>query len=148
MHMRRLSRLLVLMAILTVFVTGCGGGGGGTSVSGSSTPGSHLVPLPASPVVTLTKAEVANIVQASATAAAPTTMVIAVVDRAGNILAVWRKPDAPTHALGNFNMLIDTNDLAVGLARTGAFFSNNQAPLTSRTVRFIRRIHLPPCVTN
>ena len=148
MHMRRLSRLLVLMAILTVFVTGCGGGGGGTSVSGSSTPSSHLVPLPASPVVTLTKAEVANIVQAAATAAAPTTMVIAVVDRAGNILAVWRKPDAPTQALGNFNMLIDTNDLAVGLARTGAFFSNNQAPLTSRTVRFISGIHLPPGVRN
>src|SRR5258708_32240499 len=110
--MQRLSQWL-LMATLTVFVTGCGGGGGGPSVSGSSTPSSHLVPLPASPVVTLTKAEVANIVQAAATAAAPTTMVIAVVDRAGNILAVWRKPDAPALALGNFNMLIDTTHLAV-----------------------------------
>jgi uncharacterized protein GlcG (DUF336 family) len=43
---------------------------------------------------------------------------------------------------------VDANDVAVALARTGAFFSNNQAPLTSRTVRFISGIHFPPGVTN
>jgi uncharacterized protein GlcG (DUF336 family) len=75
-------------------------------------------------------------------------MVVAVVDRAGNLLALWRKPGAPATAIGNFNTPIDTNDLAIGLARTGAFFSNNQAPLTSRTVRFISGIHLPPGVMN
>ena len=40
------------------------------------------------------------------------------------------------------------NDVAVALARTGAFFSNNQAPLSSRTVRFISGIHFPPGVMN
>ena len=39
-------------------------------------------------------------------------------------------------------------DLAVSLARTAAFFSNNQAPLSSRTVRFISGIHFPPGVSN
>jgi hypothetical protein len=38
-------------------------------------------------------------------------------------------------------------DLAVNLARTGAFFSNNQAPLSSRTVRFISGIHFPPGIS-
>jgi uncharacterized protein GlcG (DUF336 family) len=42
----------------------------------------------------------------------------------------------------------DANDLAVALARTGAFFSNDQAPLSSRTVRFISGIHFPPGVSN
>ena len=41
-------------------------------------------------------------------------------------------------------LTVDTNELAVSLARTGAFFSNDQAPLSSRTVRFISREHFPP----
>jgi uncharacterized protein GlcG (DUF336 family) len=36
----------------------------------------------------------------------------------------------------------------VALARTGAFFSNDDAPLSSRTVRFISGVHFPPGVTN
>jgi len=71
-------------------------------------------------------------------------MVIAVTDRTGNVLAVFRKPDAPATAPGNFGAAVDTNELAVALARTGAFFSNSQAPLSSRTVRFISGIHFPP----
>jgi uncharacterized protein GlcG (DUF336 family) len=73
-------------------------------------------------------------------------MVIAVVDRAGRILAVYRKPAAPALATGNFGVQVDVNELAVSLARTGAFFSNDQAPLSSRTVRFISGIHFPPGV--
>src|SRR5260370_6992031 len=75
-------------------------------------------------------------------------MVIAVVDRRGKVLGVFRKPNAPNTVLGNFSIMEDANDVAISLARTGAFFSNNQAPLTSRTVRFISGIHLPPGVTN
>src|SRR5207245_9070354 len=45
-------------------------------------------------------------------------------------------------------ILQDANDVAVALARTGAFFSNDQAPLSSRTVRFISGIHFPPGVMN
>jgi uncharacterized protein GlcG (DUF336 family) len=75
-------------------------------------------------------------------------MVIAVVDRAGNVLALYRKPAAPATATANFGLQVDTNDVAIGLARTGAFFSNNQAPLTSRTIRFISGIHFPPGVSD
>ncbi|MDP9193266.1 MAG: heme-binding protein [Acidobacteriota bacterium] len=63
---------------------------------------------------------------------------VAVVDRAGRPLAVFRKAGVSS-----------TNDeLAVGVARTAAFFSHNQAPLSSRTVRFISGIHFPPGITN
>ena len=41
-----------------------------------------------------------------------------------------------------------TPDIAVSLARTTGYFSNDQAPLSSRTVRFISGIHFPPGIKN
>ena len=111
--------------------------------------GRHLTSATPPPTVqSLTAADVTALVQAAAQAADPNTMVIAVVDRAGNILGVYRKPSAPALATGNFSAQVDINELAVSLARTGAFFSNDQAPLSSRTVRFISGIHFPPGIAN
>src|SRR5262249_5950898 len=97
-----------------------------------------------------TAAEVTNIVTAAAASVSTDTLVIAVTDRQGKVLGVFHKSGAPLGALslGNFSSMENANDVAVQLARTGAFFSNNQAPLTSRTVRFISGIHLPPGVMN
>lgn len=96
----------------------------------------------------LTAGNVMKAVQGAATAISFDTMVIAVVDRAGTPLAVFRKAAAPATVIGNFGAVVDANDQAVGLARTGAFFSNDAAPLSSRTVRFISGIHFPPGVRN
>ncbi|MGH8336352.1 MAG: hypothetical protein ACRETL_05915, partial [Gammaproteobacteria bacterium] len=86
-----------------------------------------------------------SIVQAAASAVnAP--YVVAVTNREGDILAVFQKPGFPPASTGNFSQTVDTNELAVSLARTGAFFSNDQAPLSSRTVRFISGAHFPPGV--
>src|SRR5713226_2718922 len=115
-------------------LAGCGGGGATTAPS--------VPPLTLAPP--LSSLEVQSIVQAAAEAADPATMVIAVVDRSGRPLAVYRKLAAPATSTGNFGALVDVNDLAVALARTSAFFSNDQAPLSSRTVRFISGIHFPP----
>jgi len=82
----------------------------------------------------LTADEVETILRRAAAAFDFFNVTVAVVDRPGNVLGVFRKPGA-TGA---------DDDLAVSLARTGAFFSNDQAPLTSRTVRFISGIHFPP----
>lgn len=81
----------------------------------------------------LTKDDVRRIVEAAATSIDSTSLVIAVTDRQGDILAVFRKPSAPP-----------LDELAVGLARTAGFFSNAQAPLSSRTVRYISGVHFPP----
>lgn len=110
--------------------------GGGSSSSNVTDP-----PPPA--VVPLSVADVTAVVQ-NAVLAVDAPMVVAVVDRAGNILAVFESKDAPTTALGNFGTPVSADELAVGLARTAAFFSNDQAPLTSRTVRYISGIHFPP----
>jgi uncharacterized protein GlcG (DUF336 family) len=77
-----------------------------------------------------------------------TTMVIAVTDRGGNVLGLFAKPDAPSAVNGNFGQWVAADDFAVSLARTGAFFSNDQAPLSSRTVRYISGIHFPPGIRN
>jgi uncharacterized protein GlcG (DUF336 family) len=88
------------------------------------------------------------LVQAAATAADADSMAIAVVDRLGRILAVYKGPSVPATLPGNFGTMIPPDELAVSLARTGAFFSNDQAPLSSRTVRFISGVHFPPGVAN
>lgn len=85
------------------------------------------------PFAALTAAEVNTLVQIASTAVESTTMTVAVVDRAGRVLALYRQSGASAA----------NDDLAVGLARTSAFFSHNMAPLSTRTVRFISGIHFP-----
>ncbi len=127
---------LGLAGVLALLLVGCGGG--------SST---QPPPPPIAAVQPLQIADVQNIVQ-TAVNSVNVDMVVAIVDRAGFVLGVFRTQNAPATAVGNFGQSLDANDVAVALARTGAFFSNDQAPLSSRTVRFISGIHFPPGVTN
>src|SRR5580692_12789249 len=135
-----LSLRTCLAIALCVDLAACGG----------STSGGGATPPPDPPPATefLTQADVQMLVQAAATAAQSNAMAIAVVDRLGRILAVYKQPGAPASLPGNFGTPVPPDELAVSLARTGAFFSNDQAPLSSRTVRFISGIHFPPGVMN
>jgi uncharacterized protein GlcG (DUF336 family) len=123
---------------LMMLLIGCGGGS-------STTP---TLPPPATPAVQpLQAADVQSIVTAAVNSV-NVDMVVAVVDRAGFVLGVFRTQNAPATTIGDFGQTQNANDVAVALARTGAFFSNDQAPLSSRTVRFISGIHFPPGVMN
>ncbi len=91
---------------------------------------------PAEP--TLSADDVTALLQAGATAINANTLSVAVVDRGGRILGVLaRSGAAPVGP-----------DLAVTTARAAAMFSNAEAPLSTRTVRFISGIHFPPGVPN
>ena len=125
-----------IAAALMMMLIGCG--------VGTSTP---VVPSPVAAVQPLQTSDVQNIVQAAVNSV-NVDMTVAVVDRAGFVLGVFRTQNAPVTAVGNFGQVQDANEVAVALARTGAFFSNDQAPLSSRTVRFISGIHFPPGVMN
>jgi uncharacterized protein GlcG (DUF336 family) len=127
---------LGLAGVLGLLLLGCGGGSG-----------APISPPPVPTVQALQIADVQKIVQA-AVKSAKVDMVVAVVDRGGFVLGVFRTQNAPAMTVGNFGQTLNANDVAVALARTGAFFSNDQAPLSSRTVRFISGIHFPPGVTN
>jgi uncharacterized protein GlcG (DUF336 family) len=123
--------------LVDVLLVSCGGNGASPATSSPAS----------APPAPLSSADVQLVVQDAASSAnAP--LVIAVADRAGRILAVFRNASAPVTSTGNFGTTVDSNELAVSLARTAALFSNNQAPLSSRTVRFISGIHFPPGVAD
>ena len=95
----------------------------------------------------LTMAEADSIVKAAA-ASVNVPLTIAISDRRGVILAVYNKSGAPTTTLGNFMQVDPADEVAAALARTAAFFSNDQAPIGSRTVRYLSGIHFPPGIIN
>jgi uncharacterized protein GlcG (DUF336 family) len=130
--------LALVVCAVGLLCLSCGGGANDLSSSNSADPSS-------STAVPLTSADVTNVVQ-NAVMSVNAPMVVAVADRAGNILAVFETAGAPTTAT-NFGQTVPADELAVGLARTAAFFSNDQAPLSSRTVRFISGVHFPPGVS-
>ena len=88
--------------------------------------------------IQLSAAEVNTLVLNTALASDGPGMAIAVVDRAGNVLAIYRRP-----ATSDANV-----EAALSLARTGAFFSSLRTPLSSRTVRSISRVNFPEGIPN
>jgi uncharacterized protein GlcG (DUF336 family) len=129
-------------------MNGCGGVGPSNTPPPGGASGFPEPPPP--PDAVLTAADVQNIVTAALLSVNDDTMIVAVTDRQGDVLALYRKATAPaTTSLGvNYSATVNANDQAVSLARTASFFSNDQAPLSSRTVRFISGIHFPPGVMN
>lgn len=92
----------------------------------------------ASDGVQLGAGEVQDLALRAATAIDSSRLTIAIVDRAGNPLAIYARPAASSGDV----------ETALSLARTGAFFSNGQAPLSSRTVRFISTENFPEGIPN
>jgi len=133
---------LGVAALLAFLVTGCGGGSSSGAAATPDPPPAAVQPAPP-----IQASEVQNVVTAAVNSV-NVDMVVAVVDRAGIVLGVFRTQNAPTMTVGNYGQMVNANDVAVALARTGAFFSNDQAPLSSRTVRYLSGIHLPPGVSN
>ncbi len=134
-----LSGLTLAVCGALLLCLSCGGSGSSSSISNDPPP----------PVVPLSMADVTTVVQ-NAVMAVDAPMVVAVVDRGGNILAVFKTQNAPTMAQGDYyfstQQMVPADELAVAMARTAAFFSNDQAPLSTRTVRYISGIHFPPGV--
>jgi uncharacterized protein GlcG (DUF336 family) len=85
----------------------------------------------------LTPADVSQLLQRAAAASASSDAIIAVVDRGGRILGVRVESGVSPALTGDPAALTFAIDGAVAKARTAAFFANNQAPLTSRTIQFI-----------
>jgi len=82
----------------------------------------------------ITTADVDQLLRRAVAASASNDAIIAIVDRNGTILGVQAESGVP---IADPDTLYFAIDGAVAEARTAAYFSNNQAPLTSRTIRFI-----------
>ncbi|MBI3821147.1 MAG: heme-binding protein [Planctomycetes bacterium] len=95
------------------------------------------LPIVALPPLTLTTSQTATLLQRAAAATGSDDAIIAVVDRNGSILGVRVEGNVSAAITGDVNKLDFSIDGAVALARTAAFFSTNDTPLTSRTIQAI-----------
>ena len=93
-------------------------------------------PAPA-PVQQLDPGQVGQLLQRASAADGAGDAIVAVVDRGGRVLGVRVEGNVSSQITGNAAALSFAIDGALAEARTAAFFANNQAPLTSRTVGFI-----------
>lgn len=153
---------LALAAGIAMTLTGCGGGGGsapsgglGIGGGGSGAGGSTAL-YTAPPAESLSTADVGSIVAHAAAQAkgqgAPAT--IAVVDRVGNVLAVFGMTGAP--ATAHINDAPNGDDIdaqgidvpseaaAIAKAITGAYLSSGGNAFSSRTASMIVQQHFPP----
>jgi uncharacterized protein GlcG (DUF336 family) len=127
----------VALGLLAVAGTAAPIGLSSCSANGTSAP---TIFVTGGPAIPLTAVEVNTILARainSIEAIAPATIEIhaAVTDRTGDILGVYSTVGATE---------TDADNIAVSLARTTSFFSNSQAPLSSRTVETLGRFHFPP----
>src|SRR5262245_15924870 len=95
------------------------------------------LPLATLPPLALTTAQVDALLKRAAAATGSNDAIIAIVDRNGTLLGVRVEGGVSAAVTGNANTLGFAIDGAIAKARTGAFFSFNTAPLTSRTIQFI-----------
>jgi uncharacterized protein GlcG (DUF336 family) len=93
-----------------------------------------LPPVPQTDPGQITEAEVEKLLARAAMATNRTDAIIAIVDRNGRILGVHVEGGV---SIADEETLVYAIDGAVAKARTAAFFSNDAAVLTSRTIRFI-----------
>lgn len=160
------KKLSVLLA-LAVPLAACGGGTGETGsgapspVTGSSPGGAPPTTLtPASvyarpPVVSLSVADVETVIARAVAEAEARQLpaVIAVVDRVGNVLAVYRMAGARATAttrpgtsgsLDVQNVTVSAELAAIAKAVTGAYLSSAGNAFSTRTASMIVQEHFPP----
>lgn len=160
MRLKHQTGWLAIAALLTV---SCGGGGtssgagpagGGGSPTPTPAPTGARYNLPAAEALTVTDVE-RIIAQAVGEALARNQRaVIAVVDRPGNVLAVFRMTNSPPTALIPAAPNGDSRDAqgetipttagAISKAITGAYLSSNGNAFSTRTASMIVQPHFPP----
>ncbi len=85
----------------------------------------------------LTEAEVKILLERASVATASDDAIITVVDRGGNLLGVLTEAGVSPAIFASLDTEVFAIDGAIAKARTAAFFANDTAPLTSRTIQFI-----------
>ncbi len=112
-----------------------------TASPGSRALREDALPIPfgslGQPQELMTASDVDALLKRAAAASSTTDAIIVIVDRNGRILGVRVESGVPAEIQNDPAKLVFAIDGAVAKARTGAFFGNNEAPLTSRTIQFI-----------
>ncbi|MEQ8410120.1 MAG: heme-binding protein [Erythrobacter sp.] len=161
----RFRRVTTLLAVPALVLASCGGDDSSAPAGGAPPAPPPPPPPPAGALYSapaaesLSSAEVGNIVaQAAAQADAQgTPAVIAVTDRVGNVLAVFRMPGAPALAsipdapngqnIDAQGLDVPAEAAAIAKAITGAYLSSRGNAFSTRTASMIVQEHFPPAPT-
>ncbi|MFT6008913.1 MAG: hypothetical protein ACI9TB_002149, partial [Parasphingorhabdus sp.] len=163
-----------------LILTSCGGGGGSNDFGGTPSPSPAPTPAPTPPPTgnggvftapaqrSLTVAEVQTIIAQAAGEAQARNLpaVIAVVDRVGNVLAVFDMNGSnkgkseiavssrqiggiasPANVVGLQGAMVPASMAAISKAITGAYLSSGGNAFSSRTASQIAQEHFPPAPT-
>lgn len=175
--MRRL-RLTAAISAVALVLTSCGGGGGSNDFGGTPSPGPTPAPAPTPtpPANTggnftppaqesLTVSEVQQIIAQAVGEAQARNLpsIIAVVDRVGNVLAVFNMNGAPAQTalssetisgtaapgttVGLQGAMVPSTTAAIAKAVTGAYLSSGGNAFSTRTASQIVQEHFPPAPT-
>ncbi|MEI9850633.1 MAG: heme-binding protein [Sphingomonas sp.] len=153
-----MQRGTAILAASALLLQSCGGGGGTPTPSppppSPPPPAGNLYAVPGAQSLSI--ADVENVIARAAAEAQARSLpaVIAVVDRVGNVLAVFRMtgaaPTARTSAAPNGanvdaqNLLIPAEAGAIAKAVTGAYLSSGGNAFSTRTASMIVQPHFPP----
>lgn len=129
------GRRSVVLGLSAVLLTATGVGLTSCDAKVTSLPVGFVTQGPAIP---LTAFEVDLIIRRAVASIDSPNMHVAVTARTGDILGVY------STIVGGGQGNDDAANIAVSLARTTSFFSNSQAPLSSRTVETLGAFHFPP----
>jgi uncharacterized protein GlcG (DUF336 family) len=112
---------------------------GNVTLGVSGSVNGNLLPIGTGPAQEpkLTTTEVQTLLQRAAAVTPGDSAIVAIVDRGGNLLGLRVEGNVSPEITGNKEKLVYAIDGAIAEARTGAFFGNDQAPLTSRTIQDI-----------
>ena len=160
-----LSRSVAFAAIASLLLASCGGGGGGGTPTPSPAPTPTPTPTPTGGLYVPPAAEslsvadvqtiLANAISEAQARGLPS--VIAVTDRVGNVLAVFRMNGARATAttapapngvnMDAQNVTFPAEGGAIAKAITGAYLSSGGNAFSSRTASQIVQQHFPPAPT-
>jgi uncharacterized protein GlcG (DUF336 family) len=107
------------------------------SLVSASASATAFTPAPTTPIAQLTPAMVEGLLNRAQAATSFDNMIIAVLDRSGNLLGVRVGNGVSTAITSSPLMLSFAVDGAMAEARTAAFFASDAAPLTPRTIQAI-----------
>ncbi len=155
------ARITAGVAALALLLAGCGGSSAPPSQAVSPTPSPSPTPTPASVFTkpaqeALTVADVQSVIARAAAEASARNLpaVIAVVDRVGNVLAVYRMAGARATATTRANanganidaqgVTVSAELAAIAKAITGAYLSSGGNAFSTRTASMIVQPHFPP----
>ena len=148
-------------ALALLLLAGCGGSGAPPSQAVTLTPSPSPPPTPASVFTkpaqeALSVADVQSVIARAAAEASARNLpaVIAVVDRVGNVLAVYRmagaratattRPNANGANIDAQGVTVPAELAAIAKALTGAYLSSGGNAFSTRTASMIVQPHFPP----